>query len=146
MIACKSKQPLAKTERIIETEIVRDTVLNIKADSSLIRALLECDSLGRIRIKELKDIQSGENVKPPAIAIDNSNVLTAKCEVDSFSIYLAWKEKYTSKESETPVIVETEKKLSKWQYFFMVMGEIFCGLIGALLIIFGIKKLIFKKQ
>lgn len=108
--------------RVVET--LRDTVVRIEADSSLLRALVECDSLGQAHLRELLEYQAGERLKPPRVAI-RDNVLTATAEVDSLSIYLRLKDRYEERfrrdqERET-VYVETHK-LTWFQTLFYRLG------------------------
>lgn len=46
--------PVASETTTVRTERIIDTVTNVVQDSSLLQALLECDSLGRIRIANLR--------------------------------------------------------------------------------------------
>ncbi len=108
--------------RVVET--LRDTVVRIEADSSLLRALVECDSLGQAHLRALLDYQAGERLNPPQVAI-RDNVLTATAEVDSLSIYLRLKDRYEERfrrdqERET-VYVETHK-LTWFQTLFYRLG------------------------
>ena len=63
--SCKSQVALTNTtekERIV-TEVVRDTVVKTEADSATILALLECDSLNNVILRQL-DTKSGERIEP----------------------------------------------------------------------------------
>ncbi len=62
----------------------------VPADSSGLRALLDCDSLGRVYLKKINDISYGTHVKPEVVILPG-NVLYLKCKVDSFSVYSWYK-------------------------------------------------------
>jgi len=87
----------------------------VQPDNALIRALLECDSVGQVHIKNLLDYQAGNRLKPPQIHVEN-NILTAISQADSIQIYLTLKERYTEKQMDNKV---TEYKyinyLTRWQ-------------------------------
>lgn len=112
------------TDSVIVVETLRDTVVRIEADSSLLRALVECDSLGQAHLRELLEYQAGDRLKPPQVVI-RDNVLTATAEVDSMAIYLRLKDRYeerfrTDRKTET-VYVETNK-LTWFQTLFYRLG------------------------
>lgn len=74
-------------------ETIRDTTIYLPADSSAIEALLECDSLGRVYIKEILDLKTGKRVKPDIQIRDN--IITLSCtEEDSIAIALYYKDIY----------------------------------------------------
>ena len=76
------------SDSVVVRETVRDTVIELSPDSSLVRALIECDSLGRARLSELLDYRAGDRISPPVITMVD-NILTAKSQVDSFKIYVS---------------------------------------------------------
>lgn len=112
------------TDSVVIREVVRDTVVTVRADSSLLRALVECDSLGQIHLLELLEYRAGERLKPPQVAI-RDNVLTAVAEVDSMAIYLTLKDRYEERigreESVTTRYVESNK-LTWIQALFYRLG------------------------
>jgi hypothetical protein len=116
-------------------ETVRDTVVTVKADSSLIRALLECDSLGQVRLKELLDYQAGERLKPPDVDITD-NVLTAKAQVDSMNIYLQLRDRYerhtiTQTQTDKEIIEVEVNRLTWWQGLWVKLGKSLSGALAA---------------
>ncbi len=106
IIGCTAKKPVVELRT--EThyiELVRDSTIIIPADSAWLEALLECDSLGNVYMKQLLGAQSGKHVQPPAIQL-HSNVLTTTSRVDSFGVFYSWVEKYGLGTREIPVYVE----------------------------------------
>lgn len=118
-----------KTDSVIIREQVRDTVVHFEADSSLIRALVECDSLGNAHIKELLSYKAGKRISPPKIKIED-NILTSTSEIDSLSIYFKLKDRY---EKETTTEVRTEivevNRITMWQKTWIRIGYISAGIM-----------------
>lgn len=118
------------------TETVRDTVVEFSADSATIRALLECDSLGQVRLRELLDYRAGERVQPPQLLL-RDNILTAKTQVDSLSIYLTWQERHervVSREEQSETVVVEVNRLTRWQSFWVQTGKILLALVTLILL------------
>lgn len=124
-----------KTDSIVIREQVRDTVVHIEADSSVVRALVECDSMGKAHIKELLSYKTGKRIQPPKIKIED-NILTSTAKVDSLSIYLKLKDRY---EREITTEVRTEiievNCLTWWQKTWMRIGQVLAGLLGIIIIL-----------
>ena len=121
------------TERIVTvTETVRDTVIQVRPDSSIVQALIRCDSTGRARLEEIQTLRQSERLRQ-TISLQN-NHLTSTAVIDSMGIYLTYKDRY--KEEQTVQTIETviEKEvniLRWWQKSLMWAGA--AALIAALL-------------
>lgn len=131
LLSCRAPKGLETTraERLHTVETVRDTVISLAPDTALLQALLECDSLGQVHIKEIERYQAGERVKPPVINLDN-NVLTLLSEQDSLNIYLKIRDRYTEKvtaDKETETVYINE--LKTWQKILMYLGAAFIALL-----------------
>ena len=75
------------TEHVVTvTETVRDTVIQVQPDSSIVEALIRCDSTGRARLEEISTLK--ESVRVQQTLTLKENKLTAKTIVDSMGIYL----------------------------------------------------------
>lgn len=140
-IATSSEQQQTTTDSLRTVEILRDTVVQVKADSSLLRALVECDSLGQAHLKQLLEYQAGDRLHPPLVDITN-NVLTARARIDSMAIYLQLKDRYTERnkiQRVTRTITQTVEvnRLTWWQTLFYRLGQI----LTAALIVAGAIKL-----
>lgn len=134
---------LKDTVTVIVTETLRDTLIQVLPDSSLVQMLIECDSLGQARLKQIIGYESGERVKPPDIDITD-NVLTATAKVDSLSIYHTYKDKLKEvqkERTETKIIVKEVNKQTRWQRWMCGLGHCALGaiVIGIILIIFYLK-------
>jgi len=130
------------TDTVIIRETLRDTLIRIERDSSMVRALVECDSTGRAYLKELLQYQAGERLKPPRITLQD-NVLTATASADSMAIYLTLKDRYEHKisdKSETETVVVEVNKLTRWQTFWMMLGRICAVVISLWLILLLLTK------
>ena len=114
------------TDSVVIREVLRDTVVTVEADSSLVRALVECDSLGRARLRELREYRAGTRLPPPKVSIED-NVLTATASIDSMEIYLTLKERYRQDlKAEKEVIIKTVEvnRLNWWQTLWMRLGQV----------------------
>ncbi|MFI3322093.1 MAG: hypothetical protein R3Y50_06165 [Rikenellaceae bacterium] len=121
------------TVKVVET--LRDTVVRVEADSSLIRALIECDSVGEARLKDLIEIESGRNLKPPSLQLEN-NILTAKVNIDSMDIYLTYKERYKEAQRVETITKTIEvNRLTRWQKWMTTLGTVALGAIVAFIAI-----------
>ena len=80
-------------------EVIKDTTIYLPTDSAYIEALLECDSLGEVYIKEITDLRTGRHIKPEVRIVDN--VIHVGCSTeDSVAISIYWKNIYESKYNE----------------------------------------------
>jgi lipoprotein len=125
--------PNTTTETVVET--LRDTVVEISPDSSLLIALLECDSAGNVLIDRINELQAGKRLLPPQIDIKD-NILTATAKVDSLSIYLTLKDRYRESATSQTIIVNKLTKFQRtcvWGFWVLVV------LIG-IYMIFKIRK------
>jgi len=105
------------------TETVRDTIIRVQPDSSIVQALIRCDSTGRARLEEIRTLKESARVQQTLALKDNK--LTAKTVVDSMGIYLTYKELY--REEQKIQVVETiiEKEVNVliwWQIALIWIG------------------------
>lgn len=104
----------------------------------MIQALIECDSLGRARIKELQRYQAGERLKPPTVVI-RDNILSASANCDSLELKIKWIEQELEHyKNNNQTITKTEyievNRLTWWQTLCIWIGRISLMLIVALII------------
>ena len=127
---------IATKDTVTIREVVRDTLVRLQPDTSLLRALIECDSLGRARLHEVLETHAGQYIAPPEVAIDNNNVLTVTAEtIDSVGIYMKLKDRYREevKHKEVTLTVEVNV-LTWWQTLWVALGKIFAAAIGICII------------
>lgn len=106
---------------VMEKEMVRDTVVQVQPDSSIVQALIRCDSTGRARLEEIRTLRESSRmrqtlaVKSPAGPYQPMSV-TVKAVVDSMGIYLTFKERYREEQHVRTVenIIEKEVNVLKW--------------------------------
>ena len=113
-------------------EVVRDTVIQVQPDSSILQALIQCDSTGRARLQEIQTLKESarlqQSIKMEADPLPyQPTVITVKATVDSMGIYLTYKDRF--KESvetrEIETIIEKEVNiLHRWQKLLMWVGGI----------------------
>lgn len=138
--SCKSvKLPLASeiNERIV-IEKIHDTTFIVEADSSSIKALIECIE-GKPRIKEIVEIESGKVLKPPKIKLVD-DVLSVDCEKSAEELFLTWKEKYVQENRSKTIPVEVEKQLTWLQQTQIYAGKVLFVLILLMLFYWLLKK------
>ena len=120
------------------TETIRDTVIMVQPDSSIIQALIQCDSTGRARLQEIKALKESARLQQ-RISIDpdpqpyKPTVITVKATVDSMGIYLTYKERYkeTAQIQKIETVIEKEVNVLKWwQKLFITLGIVFICLIA----------------
>lgn len=117
---------------VITTETVRDTVIQIQPDSSIVQALIKCDSTGRARLEEIRTLKESARVQQ-ALALKD-NWLTAKTVVDSMGIYLTFKERHKEEQHVQTIetVIEKEVNVLKWWQKFLII----IGIVGIFLILF----------
>ena len=102
-------------------EVVRDTVIQVQPDSSILQALIKCDSTGRARLQEIQTLKESarlqQSIKMEADPLPyQPTVITVKATVDSMGIYLTYKDRF--KESvetrEIETIIEKEVNILHW--------------------------------
>ena len=113
-------------------EVVRDTVVQVQPDSSILQALIKCDSTGRARLQEIQTLKESarlqQSIKMEADPLPyQPTVITVTATVDSMGIYLTYKDRF--KESvetrEIETIIEKEFNiLHWWQKLLMWAGGI----------------------
>ena len=114
-------------------EVVRDTVIQVQPDSSILQALIQCDSTGRARLQEIKilkesaRLQQSIKMEPDPLPYQPT-VITLKAKVDSMGIYLTYKDRFKEavETREIETIIEKEVNiLHWWQKLLMWIGVIF---------------------
>ena len=112
------------------TEVLRDTVIMVQPDSSILQALVQCDSTGRARLQEINALKESARLQQ-TIKIDpdpephKPTVITIKTQVDSMGIYLIYKERYkeTAEIQQIENVIEKEVNILKtWQKVLIWLG------------------------
>ena len=123
------------TERTVTiTETVRDTIIQVQPDLSIVQALIKCDSTGRARLEEIRTLKESARVQQTLELKDNW--LTAKAVVDSMGIYLTYKERHKEEQKVQTIETVTEKEvnvLKWWQKVLMALGLTFITCIAILI-------------
>ena len=126
-VSCCPKLYPHKTENtehtITVTETIRDTVIQVLPDSSIVQALIKCDSTGQARLEEIRTLKESARVQQTLALKDNR--LTTKAVVDSMEIYLTYKERHLEEQKVQTIetVIEKEVNVLKWwQKALMWMG------------------------
>lgn len=116
--SCCPKLYPHKTESIEHTivvaETIRDTVIQVQPDFSIVQALIKCDSTGRARLEEIRTLKESSRVQQTLALKDNR--LTSKAVVDSIGIYLTYKERHKEEQQVQTIetVIEKEVNILKW--------------------------------
>lgn len=140
----KTEQKTKTEKKIVEKD--RDSTAYARADSARLKALLECDSMGNVLLKQITDLQLGQRTKPSIHLEDNE--LTVDCKVDSMAVYMRWKERFESSTTESEVsktYVFVKNYLTNRQVFEVYCGRAFLALLGCMVlyIIYRFRKKLF---
>lgn len=150
VVSCRSRKPpepvTIETTKTI-TEVVKDTVFKVEADSSYYQAWIECVN-GKPQIisnaKQAAEYQrkhpeskaappiskSGKNLSAPNIKLDQNGKLTADCHQEALNLFKSWKEKYISENQKTTVPVYIEKPFRWYHKALMWLGSIGLIILG----------------
>ena len=140
-----STEVIERTE--VVKEIVRDTVVQVQPDSSILQALIQCDSRGRARLQEIQILKESARLQQ-SIKIESEplpyqpTAITIKAAVDSMGIYLTYKDRFkeSTEAREIEIIIEKEVNiLYWWQKVLMWIGIVF-SLLFALKLYFLLKR------
>lgn len=129
------QQPNGPTQTTVITETVHDTTILLQPDTSILQALILCDSTGRAYLQQLQTLQANTRIHQQLQIIHDT--LTATTTIDSMAIYLEWKQRDTqttiTQYVEVPVIQQTNI-LKPWQKALMLIGAAFLLSLFILLI------------
>ena len=129
-----SSEVIERTE--VVKEVVRDTVILVQPDSSILQALIQCDSTGRARLQEIQTLKESarlqQSIKMEADPLPyQPTVITVTATVDSMGIYLTYKDRF--KESvetrEIETIIEKEVNILYW-WQKLLIGAGIIAIIG----------------
>ena len=137
--SCCPKLYPHKTENTVHTitvtETIRDTVIQVQPDSSIVEALIRCDSTGRARLEEIQTLRQSARVQQTLALKDNK--LTAAAIVDSMGIYLTYKERHKEEQKVQTIETVLEKEvniLKWWQKALMTIGIVSMAILVLIII------------
>lgn len=110
--------------------VYHDTILYPSpADSGMIEAYLECDSLGQVRLKQIMRYMAGK-LTVPHLVIKN-NIAKFDCKVDSMKVFaIVWNKTIKIKEVKAKNAIVEVNKLTWWQKTQIIMCWLFFGIIA----------------
>ncbi len=141
---CKDRHLYTTTKQTIDTitifkETMRDSIVIVPVDSSSIFALLDCDSLNNVYIKQINDLQGQRSViSMSAMPVLNGFAIQADCICDSISIYLTMKDRFKDRVIKSDTTTEKLKPIPCKKTHFFIYGFIL-GVIITILFRFVIK-------
>ena len=120
----------------VVNEVVRDTVVQVQPDSSILQALIKCDSTGRARLQEIQTLKESarlqQSIKMEADPLPyQPTVITVTATVDSMGIYLTYKDRFMESVEirEIETIIEKEVNILYW-WQKLLMGAGIIAIIG----------------
>ncbi len=122
---------------ITVTETVHDTIVRVQPDSSIVQALIQCDSAGRARIEEIRTLKESARIQQSMRLADN--ILTSRVQVDSMGIYLTYKDRYHDSAEVRAIETVIEKPVNYLTWYQKALV-----LIGLLTILILLPLLLFK--
>lgn len=126
-----SSEVIERTE--VVKEVVRDTVIQVQPDSSILQALIQCDSTGRARLQEIQTLKESARLQQ-SIKMESEplpyqpTAITVKTVVDSMGIYLTYKDRFkeSTEVHEIETIIEKDVNvLHWWQKILITLGITF---------------------
>lgn len=117
-VSCCPKLYPHRTENIKHTitvtETIRDTIIQVQPDSSIVQALIKCDSTGQARLNEIRTLKESTRVRQTLALKDNR--ITSKIVVDSMGIYMTYKERHKEEQKVKTIetVIEKEVNVLKW--------------------------------
>lgn len=99
---------------------VRDTVVNVQPDLASVEALLECDSLGNVRLVEIEELE-GRLIKLQTSLKNNKIKTTAK--TDTIKVYVKGNTEIRTKVEK----IEVEKLVYRdpwWKYPLLIWAAL----------------------
>lgn len=145
--SCSPKIYPSRTETtdhtITVTETVHDTIIQVRPDSSIVQALIQCDSAGRAHIEEIRTLKQSARIQQ-TLRIDN-NLLTSRVKIDSMGIYLSYKERFKEdiKTENIETIIEKPVNYLTWYQKLLVAIGLFTIIILLPLGLFKLSKKFF---
>lgn len=140
-----STEVIERTE--VVKEIVRDTVVQVQPDSSVLQALIQCDSTGRARLQEIQTLKESARLQQ-SIKMESEplpyqpTAITVKTVVDSMGIYLTYKDRFkeSTEVREIETIIEKEVNILHWWHKVLMWIGIVFFLLFALKLYFLLKR------
>lgn len=130
-VSCGGRKPaspvIVETTKIIK-EVQKDTIFNVKADSSFYKAYIDCRDGKPVIFKDSIVYQKGERIEVPKVVLKN-NYLKVNCKIDSSAVAFRYYETHTIEEKPKvvflPKVEYVEKKLTWFQKLQIYAGRIF---------------------
>ena len=119
---------------VVVTETTKDTVIQVQPDSSIIQALIRCDSTGRARLEEIRTLKESARIQQALVLKDNR--LMAKAIVDSMGIYLTYKERHKEERQVQTIetVIEKDVNVLKWWQKALIWMGMFSMILSVITI------------
>ncbi len=113
-----------KTDSVRIVERLRDTIITLPPDSTLLRAMLHCDSLGQVQMERIEELESRNNKVQHNLSLEG-NILTSKAITPPSELQFKLHERDTERLQTTKQTQVVEvNRLSWWQRLWIGCGQI----------------------
>ena len=142
LYSCKASKEIVYEQKRDSVYVQKLIPVSLPADSSIVKALLQCDASGSVLLSRLS-IETTRNARL-SLLLDSLGNLQIETIVKLDTLYLP----SDSIRIETVLteFVEVEKKLSKWDSFILRFGNWIFGGLCCLLLFFIIRFIIRLKK
>lgn len=122
------------TVYILKKETIKDTVIQLKADSSMFEAMIECDSNNQAYVRKIITLENGQKIQTKYIFKDK--ILKVQSKVNADSIQMYWKNYFETqyKGTETTTETITDKSFIKKAGAFAWLKWLLIGIVAGILI------------
>lgn len=133
------RPPVTATDTVtIVNNVVRDSIVVTPADSAIMRAWFECDSLNQVIMTQIEEA-GGKTIKTNSVFTNGMATITAK--IPPQDIFLKWEEKHEATHTTNTVtkLVEVEKPPSAKTVWLLFLGGLGTGAISILILVLFLK-------
>lgn len=130
LVGCKTQQQVTETQKEVRV-VDHDTTIIIQPDSASVMALLECDSLNNVIVKQLQN-NNGERIETQIIYVPTTSGglnLQVNCKEDSLQRVIEWQDSIISIKTTTTTTEYIRRrngydKFVSWGFWILLSGTI----------------------
>ncbi len=131
LLSCASKARLVQSQDYSKQHTVEriiDTVELIRSDTAIVEALLECDSLGRVRMAQIAEMGGALSELRTSLENNHLEVEVVSKEIERVREVIRIDTLYL--ERQITEVVEVERPTPRWKQILMWIGLLAIGYLG----------------